>query len=377
MPQLALKIARTIALVLLALSLLWPWLRVPIDLHEEVGGKYAMVFAEPHHDILFKGLIVVVLLVVSCLVYRQRCLGITPKVSPVAIGGWILLLTTAILYPALTMQRCAAVSAHASWLQAQNYSLIEPDGDSFNAQEYFYQAWQPEVDVKEVLPRSFSAMPVPFVYSFSDLHLAKLEELAAWLGLSPAFCEFVRRGWFCGLFGSFLLAVFFTRTKSYMEVPTQGKDGRSCPVWLLALAGALAMYVLCLMPIVMAGRELSWAHSATLRGKFSQALEHLDTAQVWLPIFAYDTSSICQRGWLERKLGVSSPLTKVFSAICEEEEGFSARAAEDYAFLLKTLEPGPARSEAFRGALRLALKDINSGMTDRSADRQHDLSSRN
>ena len=28
--------------------------------------------------------------------------------------------------------------ALASWLQDQSYSLIQPNGDAFNAQEYFY-----------------------------------------------------------------------------------------------------------------------------------------------------------------------------------------------------------------------------------------------
>ena len=71
------------------------------------------------------------------------------------VSGCILLAVLGIAYPALTMQRCAAVSAHAGWLQAQNYSLILPFGDAYRAQEYAHEPGQPLINVAEVLPARF------------------------------------------------------------------------------------------------------------------------------------------------------------------------------------------------------------------------------
>lgn len=372
MPALVRNTARVIAYVLLAVSLFFPWLRVPVGFREPPTVVPAVIFAEPVSTVIFKAYVLAVVLVFGWLAYRQRRSGLSPATSPMAAGGTLLLITLAIAYPSLTMQRCAAVSAHAGWLQAQNYSMIEPDGDSFNAQEYFYQAQQPEVEVREVLPRSFSALPSPLIYSFSDLRLSKLEEVIDWLGLSESFCQFIRRGWFCAVFGSFLLAVSFIRTRdSRSSERLAVEKGHS--IRPFAVLGALIVCALCLAPVVIAGRELAWAQSATLDGNFKLALGHIEAAQVWMPVFAYDTDLICQRGWLEEKLMVDSPTAQVSRAIREEEEGFNLRAARHYADLLDRLEPGPARDEAFRGALRLALKDFNSGLIDRATLRLEQL----
>ena len=368
MPSLLLKISRVIAFVLLALSLLFPWLRVPTGLIERPSGDFAATFSQPVSTILFKGFMLAVLLIFCWLAYRQRRSGSTSWPSPLTAGGSILLIVLVIAYPALTMQRCAAISAKASWLQAQNYSLIEPDGDSFNAQEFFYQSQQPAVDVREVLPRSFSAVPAPLISSFSDLRLAKLEEVIHWFGLSEAFCQFARRGWFCAIFGSFLLAVSFLRTKDARDSSCLNiRRGHS--IRPFAFSGALLLCGFCLAPVVIAGRELAWAQAATLEGKFSRALQHINATEVWLPVLAYNTDLICQRGWLEQKMGFNSPAAEVSSAIREEEEGFNSRAAQHYADLLLRQEPGPVKEEALRGALRLALKDFNSGQVDRAASR--------
>jgi tetratricopeptide (TPR) repeat protein len=365
MPSLVRKIARLIAFVLLALSLLFPWLRVPISVSEKPAGGVAVSFNEPVSTIIFKAFILAVLLILCWLAYRQRRSGPTHRKSPMTAGGATLLIIIAIAYPALTMQRCAAISAHASWLQAQNYSLIKPDGDSFNAQEFFYQSQQPAVDVREVLPRSFIALPSPLIYSFSDLRLSKLEEVTDWLGLSEAFCQFIRRGWFCAIFGSFLLAVSFMCTKDARDSSCRNiRHGHSMRPF--AVLGALSLCGLCLAPVVIAGRELAWAQTATLDGRFSQALEHINAAQAWMPVFAYNTDLICQRGWLEQKLEFNSPAVQLLSAVREEEEGFRARAAQHYSDLLDQQAPGPVREEAFRGALRLALNDFNSGLLDRA-----------
>ena len=52
----------------------------------------------------------------------------------------------------------------------------------------------------------------------------------------------------------------------------------------------------------------------------------------------------------------------------------TSRAAQHFTQLLKEEGPGPVRSEAYRGALRLALKNFNSGRIDLAASRLKELS---
>jgi hypothetical protein len=119
---------------------------------------------------------------------------------------------------------------------------------------------------------------------------------------------------------------------------------------------------------MMAGQELAKAQKSADHGMYSDSLHHLELAENWVPALAYHTDMLCQRGWLEEKVGLQSPVRELFSAIREEEEGFTARAAQHYADLLTPEKPGPVRSEAYRGALRLAIKDFNSGLVDRAEE---------
>jgi len=373
MPSLMLRIGRVIAFGLLALGILLPWLCVPSGLSEKASGDFAVTFAAPISTIMFKAFILMVLLFVLWLDLRRRRSGRADGTSPWSIGGLILLVSISIGYPSLTMQRCGAVSARASWLKVQNDSMISRNGDTYTAQEYFYQSRQRSVEVKEVLPRSFSILPVPFVRSLLDLHLAKLPDVVEWLGLSEAFCEFVGRGWFCAIFGSFLLTVFFMRPRDSRRAAPSRDIRRGYSIRPFAVFGALLTCAVCLGPVVIAGQQLTNAQSATLDGRFRKALQYIDAAETWVPVLAYNTDLISQRGWLERKLGSNSSAVKVFAAIREEEEGFDTRAAQHYADLLDREEPGPVWQEAFRGALRLALRDFNSGLIDRAASRMEEL----
>ena len=365
---LLLRISRWVAFALLSLSLLLPWFRVPVSVRENLNDAFAVVFREPASTIVFKIFVLAVLLSACWISYRSRLSGSRDWATPMTISGCILLAALGIAYPALTMQRCAAISAHAAWLEAQNYSLILPFGDTYRAQEYAHEPGQPLINVAEVLPTSFAALPTPVVNSFFDLRLSGLGEILNWLGFSPAFCEFVYRGWFCGVFGSFLL------TASFMRIGCQngafrGRVRLLGSVPLILICGAFLLSALSLIPVVMAGRELTKARTAVVEGRFSESLHHLDLMELWVPVFAYNTDVIYQRGWLERKMGLNSEAAQLFSAMREEEEDFDSRAAQHYSEALDRNAEGPFRDEAYRGALRLAVKDFNAGLMDRAADR--------
>ena len=367
MPSLVLRISRFIAFALLALGLLLPWFQVPVGLSDNPsGGGYALVFKQPISTVGFKIFVVAVLLGACWFRFRSENSGPLSWARSMTVSGSLLLVAIGVLYPALTMQRCGEVSAHAAWLQMQNDSLIQPRGDSFTAQEYAYQPGQPEVSVKEVLPRAFAAIPSPSITFLTDLHLAKLSNIVTWLGFSPAFCQFICRGWFCAFFGSFLLIVSFIRLSG-----EEGAHGENVELVYRIIpflfGGAFAVCIACLFPVMMAGGELAEARTAAAEARFADSLYHLDRAEAWLPILAYHTDILYQRGWLERRLNVKSARTQLFSALREEAEGFYSRANQSYVALLSASTEKAVWNEAFRGGLRLAIKDFNSGLIDRAA----------
>ena len=366
MPGLVLRIARFVTFALFGVSLGLHWFHVPVGVHQKGQGAYSTIFEEPPSTLPFKLLVLVVLVSAWWLGRRLKRRGSVSWATPMTVAGFILLLTNGIVYPALTMQRCAEVSAHAGWLQQQNFSLIVSVGDNFLGQEYFYEPGQPEVQVNEVLPRSFQAMPTPSVLSLADLHLTKMQHMFIWLGLSPGFCQFVTWGWFSGVIGALSLVICFMPLKGNQR--SRPGDRRS----LYRLVGVFvftgfALCLACLLPIIMAAQELKRAESSADNGSYPESLRHLDLAENWVPVLSYHTDLLYQRGWLEEKVGLQSPVRQVYSAIREEEEGFVDRAAHDYAALLNPENPKEVRDEAYRGALRLAIKDFNTGLTGRAA----------
>jgi hypothetical protein len=371
MPLLLLRLLRFAAGGLLMLSLCLPWFRVPVGVREDLHGGYETVVTEPVTTLVFKAFLVLVLLSAWWIGNRHRRSASFNWTTLMIVCGCLLFLVITIAYPALTIQRCADVSAHAAWLQDQHGSL---DGDVRTAQQYAYQPSQWEVDVQNNVPRVFEAIPTP-ESSFSALRLANFASVLVWLGFSPAFTQFASLGWFCGVFGSFLLTSSFSRTlRTKCVAALTCPDLRRAHKQAIGFAfGAPLLCLLCLVPVLIAGRELEKAQTAVLEGRYDDSLRHLDWAEVWMPVLAYHTDILYQRGWLDQKSGANSWPARLVSAIGEEREGFHARAAQHYAELLDPAVPRPVRDEAFRGALRLAIGDFNTGLVDRAALRFTEL----
>jgi hypothetical protein len=367
MSTLALKIARFTAFILLVLGLVLPWLRVPVGLSEKSGETFVPRFTEPLTTGLFKVSLLGVILVALWLGWRRK--AVVRWAAPMRVTGGILLLGVGLLYPALTIQRCPSVSAHAAWLEAQHDSLIGPFGDAFTAQEYEHQPGEPEIQVKEVFPRSFQVIPTPMISSVTDLNFSKLEEILMWLGLAPAFCQFAYWGWYCSIFGAFLLAISFLRERQPVGLEESRLAFGIVP-WFVCAAPLVGLA--CLLPVVFAGWTLNRAQSAAAEGAFSTSLRYLDAAQRWVPSLAYDTEMLYQKGYLMHRLGLNFPEKTLFDAINLEEAGLDKQADVQYLALLNSPEHA-VRDEAFRGALRLATQEFNSGVLDRAESELHRL----
>jgi hypothetical protein len=359
MPFLLQRMLRYCAAGLLFLSLLLPWYAVPVSIRRDLHGGYAAVVAQPVTTIVFKAFLLLVIAGGIWLGRRQRCSSTFRWATLIATCSYLFFFAIVIAYPALTIQRCATLSAHGAWMQLQNASLIRISGDVRTAQEFAHRSGQPEVYVKEVVPRTFVVVSTP-VDSFFKLRLAKLTEVLAWLGFCPPFSEFARLGWFSGVFGSLLLALSFSRLETIPGATSQNVGGLHRLVWLSIIS------LFCLTPVVMAGRELAKSREAAAEGQFRESLRHLDLAELWMPVLAYHTDVVYQRGWLDQRSGAKTWEAQLNVAIREETEGFDSRAAEHYRSFLGSAAPQPVRDEAFRGILRFAIKDLNAGLVARA-----------
>jgi hypothetical protein len=365
MPFLLLRTLRYGAAGLLLLSLLLPWMSVPFGVRGNLQVGYAAIVAEPATTLLFKAFLILIIMGGCWFGRRPRRSHVFSWETGIASMSYLFFVVVGIAYPALTIQRCAKLSAHATWIEMQNLSMILFDGDISTAQEFMHHSGEPEVYLKKVLPSSFYVFSTPVDF-FHSLRLAKLSAITEWLGFGSAFSEFARPGWFAALFGSFLLALSFSRTNNILDAPARRSSWAPLIVSLLVLA-PLLLWVICLTPVMMAGSELASAREAAATGQFKESLRHLDVAETLVPVLAYHTGVIYQRGWLDRKLGLKTPEAELHAAIREEIEGFRSRAAQDYLALLEPGDvPGPVRDEAFRGTLRLAIDDFNAGLFNRA-----------
>jgi hypothetical protein len=363
MPFFCLKCLRGFAFLLVLLSLPLHWFRVPVGLLERPGNDWKAVMAEPISTICFKVVLLTIVVIALTTLWRRRKRGVALNWSrTMTSAGACIALLVLFLFPALTIQRCVSISAHATWLQTQHESLTWLGGDSFNAQEYTNEPFESGIDIKD-LPRAFTVLPSP-PSTLADFRLAKFPEISMWLGYTPAFCQFASIGWFCAAFGSILLTIGFIRS-------TEAADGQASYrlssrfLWCV-ISGFSALAVIDLAPIYLAGRELAKGREASGNGQFAKALDCLSHAEKWLPILSYQTDNIYQRGWLDRQLGRQSAQASLVIAMREEIEGFNNRALRHYRELLGARFPKAVQEEAFRDILRLSMNDFNGGLVNRA-----------
>ena len=364
MLNLTLRVARVLAFMLLGLALVLPWYPVPVGLRQTQQGGYSVVFSQPLSTLVFKGVVAVSMVAILVYVWR-RFVSPFKRLAFISGMGLFLLVLLATSFAPLTMQRCATIAAHAEWLTNQNFSIVLPTGDSLTEEEYSYQPYEPLVAITDVIPRSFAVMPVPEFTNVLDLHVTQLPQITMWLGYTPGFCQFAGRGWFCGLFGAILLFVSFSRPAKLFPGPSNMPSWRFLGV---ALIGGTILEGFWLALPLAAGVELHLAHRDASQGEFEAARKHLGRAFVILPSLRCCTDLLFEEGWLDQKTGRSASVeSQLVAAIQEEEEHLSARAWTHYLQLLKGRNPEEIRAEAYRGALRVALRDFNSGLEQKGA----------
>lgn len=367
---LSLALARLGAFLFIGASFLLPWFRVPVELYAVKNGSYDVAYQQPITTLVFRAVVLILLVFGGWIAFRSKSYQVKSKA--LVTTGCLVLIALVGFYPAITVQRCPAVVAHAAWLNMQNESLILPPGDTYTGQEYTYEPGEPEVQIKQVLPRAFAVIPTPSITSLGGVRLAHLAKLVMWLGYTPDFCQFIGKGWFCGIFGAVLLAASFMRVRDRKD-ESKPEVNFAYSSGLFLLIGASVACVICLIPIIMAGRELGLSRAAAAQGQFADSLHHLSAAEIWAPILSYQTDMLYQTGWLKDKLNTPSPERGLMQAMKLEVEGAADRAEEIYSELLAPSIPDAVRQEAFRAELRMAIDDFNSGLVASAGQRLNRL----
>ncbi len=366
MPTLCLQGLRLLALGLLALGLASPWFVLPV-----AGRGGEIVGWQPLAAIVFKAAVVLALGAAAAITFRSlltRPGGAVPAarlrlmsrrgpfvITAATLAGLLL------GFPYTVMVLTPSAGARATELASEHDTLTWLGGDIYNAQEYEAVAAK-GAEIFKSAPRAIEITPAPLTLS-GALAIANLDELAELAGFTPAFAQFVKRGWPLTVGGLLLLALSLLRTGAF-ALRRKGDYGiarRAGTGFAIASACVLAAVV---GPSHFAASALDLARAASAEGDRPRAIRALDSARRWMPSLAYHTDLIHPRGGLEG----SGPHRQLREAIELEKAGFEARAERAYGALLANGAdtPPPVSAEARRALLRFATHDLNSGQTARA-----------
>lgn len=322
------------------------WFNVPMAPSGGAFGSSDVVLRSPGCTSVFQAVMAVLGICVasSWLWKRQWTLASTVLASAMCL--------VALSYPYFAMIRSPVVSAEANWLQMQHDNLLWLGGDIYNNAESGQRGWKTKVYMIDT-SRQLAVTPLPS-WSPWELGLERSHDLLLWLGYSNAFCQFVGKGWFFAVIGSFMLLFASLRTKGEFAF---GRAGLVLVVFTIALVGAA---VVGWSQPFRASRCVREARQAFSNQEYARSLQKLNDAVALLPVLAEDTYYVAQRGAIESALRRDTEYTRLQSAI-----GLERQARYDQAFtVLQPLiesETPAIRREALRGLMRFAIQDYNSG----------------
>ena len=343
LPGIATRLIEAIGIGLLLLSLYLPWFVVP------TGGTSGSITESTAHAIgvtwLFRSLSVAILLCWAWpwfgLRYRVNA-GIYPVVA-FSLG--------LLLFPYAIATRCPTVAGEAAWLHAQHESLTTTSGDIYASQENGDILWRQRTDVVN-RPINAEVLRLP-EWNASTFAWGRFQEMMGWLGFSPWFGLFLRKGWVLALSGATACLVTSRRRLDDRAIFRIGRDAAAL------LAGMLALAVL---PPLISGCLVVKAKRAVAVGDYSRARRLLEAAAFWTPTIREDGRFIFQAGLFDSALKLETPEARYYQARVSEEHGFALQARSGYLSLLSEGEGSRSVKRAcVRAVLRQAISAFDTG----------------
>jgi len=337
---------------LLLVSLVKPWMEVPLDLVEQPDGTYKCVTIKPRTAIPFRltaGAFAMVMGLGHA--WHRR----TSDRKAVLAGAF---LSTQLFFPFVVMALEPGLSARANWLHIQHENLTWLGGDLPTNLELSRTEWNDFIYMVDT-PRQINVVRMPST-GLSAFQFGRLMTWFEVLGYSNRFCQFAKLGWGAAIFGTMLLIMAEC-------LPGGRLDRRRAVRASAAAAATFALGVaLAMTPVVLCSLRLDACREAVARGLYSEAERQLARAAAVLPAFREDTFYVAQLGLLEYRLGRSeSPEGRLFRANLLERQGRYGQAMTAYQEVLdSTPRETAVHREALRAVLRFGLHALNGQRND-------------
>ncbi|MFO0957689.1 MAG: hypothetical protein U0800_09535 [Isosphaeraceae bacterium] len=337
---------------LLGLSLVRPWMEVPIGLREQADGSYRCLTAKPRSAIPFRltcGGFAVVMGVGHA--WHRR----TSDRKAMLAGAF---LASQLFFPYVVMALEPSLSARANWLHIQHENLTWLGGDLPTNLEFSRTGWNDYIYMVDT-PRQINVVRMPS----SGLAAFQWGRLMTWfeaLGYSNRFCQFAKLGWGAAIFGTGLLVIAECLPGGRLN-RRRATRGAAAAATTFAIGAVVAM-----TPILLASLELDRCREAVARGHYDEAERRLRLAARDLPALREDTFFVAQLGLIDfRRDRVGTPEGRLFRATLLERQGRYAQAVDEYLALVDSSPPGGAvHREALRAILRAGLHALNGQRND-------------
>ncbi|MEZ6116031.1 MAG: hypothetical protein R3C28_05600 [Pirellulaceae bacterium] len=358
------------SLLIALVSLGKPWYSVPVDFVETSGKEFL---------VLQHGRLTGVMKVAVLLVMVRIMLGASLRILIPSRRSWetwrttstrwaLTLLVLVLAFPGLTMHLETNLSGHASWQDAQHYSLTWLGGDVYNdtdAGEDFSKA----AVLLSGISTQCGLFDLPEGMA-GGVRVATLGFIVDWLGYGTVFTQFEGKGWLAAAAGTLLFLVMMARFSYGM--PMRKRTIRR--MILVPSFVATTLISLCFAAVLTSGHYLTQARIEHAKGNYDRSLQLLDHAAVVLPAIRHHTHFVAQRGYLLLALDrMSEPEAKLVYGVEMEAAGHLGQAEETFWQILQeesdrvpVWQWRPVTREAYRALLRSGLEDLNSGQNERA-----------
>jgi len=339
---------------LVAASLAWPWMTVPVGLERADGKPIRCVTAEPRLTAVFRaGCLGFALLMVGGHVRRSAT-----SARKASLAGGVMAALAA--YPFAAMALDGRLAAEAAWLNVQHENLVWLGGDLPTNLEAGRTSWKEHIYLVDT-PRQISVVQMPS----SQLGAFRFGRLMHWLetlGYSNRFCQFVGRGWLAAVFGAFLLACAECMPRGRLD------RGRALSALGVTAGAAFILIGLAAGPVLLSARLLERARGAIAAGRYAEGRDRLERAARYLPALAQDTFFVAQTGLLDHRLHREhTPEGRLFDAVLLERHGHYAQAVDRYQqFVAESPRGSAIRREAIRALMRAAIHALNAGRNEQA-----------
>lgn len=356
LPKLFNVAAALVALLLIVLSLVGKWFKLPMYIVE----THTFYTVDSQITLVFKlaQLLLFLLFGITTVAICKRGGAWMKPVLLWAICGFV----STLWYPSVLAHRDSEIMGDAAWLQQQFDTMTWLGGDVYRAHSERSVELGTGVNAQD--PPDRLAVFKPPVGSMG---WTQINDWMWWFGYGPSFAQFVGGSWFFAVSGYVLIGLSvlgFSWRKSEVEARSLFKFG---VIWTTFLS--VSFILLTVLSVKLVHWQLSSAKVALSESDYAGARKSIETASVIMPTLLCDSGVIRQLGYCDVMDDKNGSVDSHFFQIHRlERHGHYDRARsmlDSLAAQSDTLPRYQSR-EVSRQQLRVAINNINSGRYTRA-----------